>query len=134
MTVFRKACEADIPALTLLYREAGWLTAEADGSFMAVAMRNSHWTVAVDEVSGVVGSARALCDHASDCYIQDVVVAEKFRKRGIASELVRRLTAEVRSEGVDWIGLVGVPGTGGLYAGCGFEPLPGHTAMKLKDF
>ncbi len=137
MAEFRKAGEADIPALTSLYREVGWLAAGEDGAFMGAAMRNSHWLVATETAEDgrttVVGSARALCDHASDCYIQDVAVTAAFRRRGIAAELVRRLVAEVRAEGVDWIGLVGVPGTGRLYEGCGFEPLTGHTAMKLKE-
>ncbi|MPN53998.1 hypothetical protein SDC9_201667 [bioreactor metagenome] len=55
---------------------------------------------------------------------------KEFRRRGVASGLVSRLVEQVSAEGVDWIGLVSVPGAEDLYRKCGFAPLKGYTAMR----
>ena len=75
----------------------------------------------------LIGIARALSDGVSDAYIQDVTVSEDFRGRGIGGRLVTVLSEELSSRGIDWIGLVGVPGTEHFYSSLGFEAQGGHT-------
>ena len=74
---------------------------------------------------------RALSDNVSDAYIQDIAVSPAFRKHGIGGEIVRTIIAELRRRGVDWIALVGEPGTERFYRELGFEAKPDHTFWKL---
>lgn len=105
-----------------LYRIAGWVGQDDDCGFLAQALRNSCAVcVACDEAGGLAGMGRALGDGISDAYIQDVVVAPEHRRRGVGGAIVRALVAELRKRGVDWIGLVGEPGTEEFYRSLGFR-------------
>ena len=81
----------------------------------------------------MVGFARALSDGCSDAYIQDVVVSPEFRRQGIGGKLIRFLEAELRRRGVDWIALVGEPGTENFYSRLGLKEQPGYTLWKLEN-
>ena len=131
MIEYFKPEERHCAAMADLYREAGWISAEADTAFISAIIPTSLWLGAFDGEQ-LVGIARAITDGASDGYIQDVVVAHSYRLRGIGGELVTRLTTELRGQGVDWIGLIAVPGSEPFYKSLGFERLAEHTPMKLK--
>ncbi len=77
----------------------------------------------------IVGMARVISDGCSDAYIQDVVVLESYRGRGVGRELVRRLTQFCIGRKISWIGLIAEPGTQGLYEDLGFGPLAGYQPM-----
>ncbi|MBP5531811.1 MAG: GNAT family N-acetyltransferase [Lentisphaeria bacterium] len=49
------------------------------------------------------------------------MVAPEHRRRGVGGAIVRALVAELRKRGVDWIGLVGEPGTEEFYRSLGFR-------------
>ncbi len=132
MIEYRRPVASDIPQMADLYAEAGFAERDGAAGFIAKTFNTCHWLVAV-EGGRLAGMARAICDHASDCFIQDVAVKKEFRRRGVASGLVTRLVELVRAEGVDWIGLVSVPGAENLYRKCGFTPLEGYTAMRAEQ-
>ena len=73
---------------------------------------------------------RVLSDGVSDAYIQDVVVHPDFRGQGIGGEIVRFLVRELEKNGIDWIALVGEPGTEKFYARLGFEEKKGFLLWK----
>ena len=123
---------AERAELTELYRSAGWIGAAASGEFLERAVAGSFVAVGAFTAEGrLVGFGRALSDGASDAYLQDIVVHPGFRKRGIGGEIVRFLTAELRRRGVDWIGLVGEPGTERFYEELGFAAQRNFTLWKL---
>jgi predicted GNAT family acetyltransferase len=68
----------------------------------------------------VVGMARLLSDGVCNAYLVDVWTARSYRRRGIASALIRRLLDEVPGQHV------GLQTTcaQALYASLGFEPQP----------
>lgn len=103
-----------------LYRLAEWVDKNDDCAFLETALGNSCAVAAAYDGTRLIGMGRALGDGVSDAYIQDVVVAAEYRKRGIGGALVRALVAELRRRGVDWIGLVGAPGTENFYRSLGF--------------
>jgi spermidine synthase len=72
-------------------------------------------------------------DLVSDAYIQDVVVLRQFRGCGIGGQIIQTLINGLKKNGVDWIGLIGEPGTGRFYESLGFRPMAGHTPYRLKD-
>ncbi len=116
-----------------LYLAAGWIGEEDDRSFIAGAVRDcAVFAGAFDRRGVLVGMARALSDGCSDAYIQDVAVLPGFRKHGIGGRLVCCVTAELRRRHVDWIGLVGEPGTAEFYERLGFEVMPGYIPMRCK--
>lgn len=119
-------------AAARLYKIAGWVDENDGCGFLATALKNSCAVgAAYDESGELVGMGRALGDGVSDAYIQDVVVAPAFRRRGVGGAIVRTLVAELRRRGVDWIGLVGEPGTEAFYRSLGFAAPAGFTFWKL---
>ena len=79
----------------------------------------------------LVGMGRAISDRTSDAYIQDVFVMKSARGRGVATEIVRRLSLRLRIDGLDWIGLIAADGTWPLYAKQGFAKMKRHDPMRL---
>ena len=114
-----------------LYVAAGWISADDPAEFLAPAIAGS--TVVAGAFAGdeLVGFARALSDGCSDAYIQDVVVSPEFRGQGIGSRLIRFVEVSLRAGGVDWIALVGEPGTEKFYSKLGLKAQSGYTLWKL---
>ncbi len=90
----------------------------------------SHCVVVARSGATIVGMGRAISDRASDAWIQDVTVAADFRRRGIASEIVRRLVARLESDGLVWIGLVAERHTAPLYRPLGFHAMADALPMR----
>ena len=88
---------------------------------------------AFDENGVIIGCARCLSDGCSDAYIQDVVVDPGCRGQGIGSKLISCLVDGLRAKGVDWIALVGEPGTEGFYQRINWEKKTGFTLWKWKN-
>ena len=116
-----------------LYCEAGWIEAGDAAEFLVPAITGSTVAAGAFENGELVGFGRALSDGCSDAYIQDVVVRKDHRGRGIGREIIRFLEVELRCKGVDWIGLVGEPGTEGFYSRLGLKRQPGYTLWKLEN-
>ena len=118
-----------------IYREASWIADGESGDFLLPAFQGSTAVAGAFDTSGnLVGIARALSDGASDAYIQDVAVTASMRGKKIGSKLIKVIYDDLRSRGVDWIALVGEPGTEKFYASLGLEEKPGYTLWKFGDF
>jgi spermidine synthase len=117
-----------------LYKDAGWWREEyaVDTSFIdGVVSGSAVFASAFDSAGKMVGMGRAVSDGSSDAYIQDVVVARAFRGLGIGGSLERFLVERLLELGVDWIGLIAEPGSGGFHSSIGFREMTGHIPMKL---
>jgi GNAT superfamily N-acetyltransferase len=62
--------------------------------------RNSFGAVFAIDGDRYVGNARILSDGVCNAYVVDVWTATAYRRRGIGSELVRRMLARVRDQHV----------------------------------
>ena len=113
-----------------LYRLADWVSDGEDCSFINRAVAGSFLAAAAFEGENLVGMGRVLSDGVSDAYIQDVVVHPEFRGKGIGGKIVMFLVSELEARGVDWIALVGEPGTESFYSRLGFEAKKGFTLWK----
>ena len=128
--------EVSEPDFIELYKSAGWWLDEydLDTSFIKKIIDGSFlFAAAVDENGKTVAMGRVISDAVSDAYIQDVVVLPEFRKQGLGSEIIRLLTAELQKNGIDWIGLIGEPGTESFYESLGFSVLNNFIPMKFKN-
>lgn len=115
------------------YVSAGWLSPEDDFSFLLPALKGSTLVAGAFENGTIVGSARVISDGCSDAYIQDVVVDPLYRGQGIGSKLISCLVAGLQAKGVDWIALVGEPGTEGFYQRLKWEKKTGFTLWKWNN-
>jgi ribosomal protein S18 acetylase RimI-like enzyme len=129
--VYEFAGDVPIDAVVDLYRAGGWWREDPSwrDAIPRMILGSFCFLTARDARGRIVGMGRVLSDGASDAYIQDVVVLDAFRERGIGREIVRRLTEHCREAGICWIGLVAEPGTQPFYETLGFRALPGHQLM-----
>ncbi len=124
--------EAEFTALAELYREAGWVAPEEDSQFIRRVTAGSTVFIAVYDRERIIGMGRAISDGVSDAYIQDIAVLKAYRHQGIGGEIVRRIVAALEAQKIDWIALVGEPGTESFYRALGFTAKPGFTLWKLE--
>ncbi len=126
---------ADSHDLKSLYQDAGWwdTACERHPEFLSRVVPDSALFVGAFCQQNMIGMGRALSDLVSDAYIQDVVVLRQFRGRGVGRQIIQTLINGLKRHGVDWIGLIGEPGTGRFYESMGFRPMTGHTPYRLKD-
>jgi spermidine synthase len=115
-----------------LYRAAGWWGPADTPAKLKKWIAASHCLIVASQGERFVGMARAISDRGSDAYIQDLFVDSAVRRRGLGGELVRRLTQRLRRDGLQWIGLMAVPGSASFYDRLGFSILRGHKPMIWK--
>ena len=114
------------------YVDAGWLEKGEDHSFLLPALQGSTLVAGAFDNEVIVGCARGISDGCSDAYIQDVVVSPDHRRQGIGRMLIDCLVSGLRSKGIDWIGLVGEPGTEKFYRSIGWQEKPGFTLWQIN--
>jgi GNAT superfamily N-acetyltransferase len=122
------ARERVIPATAVLrlYREQGWWperTAEQVSRVLADQPAVGAWLAGGSGGAGgneLVGFARAVSDGAFRAYLEDVVVAERHRRRGIGRALVDALRAELA--GVQLVSLFCGPSLVPFYEAAGYHP------------
>lgn len=136
MTIdFRQVHSAAIDDMIRLYRDAGWWdrNCEQNPGFLKGVVSGSACFVGAFDGDTMIGMGRALSDGVSDAYIQDVVVLQAYRGKGIGREIISALVRALQSKGVDWIGLIGEPGTSAFYEKLGFSPMKNHIPYKYRD-
>ncbi len=131
----RQIEETSIEDMVRLYKDAGWWKKDYENNldFLPQIVKNSWHFVGAFHGSVMVGMGRALSDGVSDAYIQDVAVLKEYQGLGIGIRIVRELILALKGAGVDWIGLIGEPGTVDFYQKLGFEPLKGYVPLIYKD-
>jgi spermidine synthase len=115
-----------------LYRCANWISPDGDTGFLKPALQGSTLVAGAFVNGNIVGIARVLSDGVSDAYIQDVVVDPDFRKQGIGAGLINILVERLQKIGIDWIGLVGEPGTEKFYSELNWVAKPGYTLWQFE--
>ena len=123
-----------VDELVVLYQDAGWWQDDykITDDFLRLIPERSALFAGAFLKKKLIGMGRALSDLCSDAYIQDVVVLSDFQKCGVGSMIVRFLIDELKKKGVDWIGLIGEPGTGSFYENLGFRQMKDYIPFKLE--
>ena len=131
----RLVSSAPVEGLIALYKDAGWWKEiyEDNHDFLYDIPRSSALFAGAFAGKKLIGMGRALSDLSSDAYIQDVVVLKDYRGKGIGASIIRELISGLKQNGVDWIGLIGEPGTESFYQRLGFQEMKGHVPFKLKE-
>jgi spermidine synthase len=117
-----------------LYKAAGWWSPENDRNpeFVDHIARSSYYFVGAYRADEMIGMGRVLSDGISDAYIQDVTVLPDYRQRGIGGRIITALLDKLRTDRIEWIGLVGEPGTGNFYQRLGFTEMKGSVPFTFK--
>ncbi|WP_316014347.1 GNAT family N-acetyltransferase [Roseobacter sp. HKCCA0434] len=101
----------------------GWGAPDAEVLRRALDGSDLH-VVARDAEGALIGMARVVGDGALYFYVQDVIVSESWRGRGVARAMVADLVARVREEPGRCLGLLAVAGLEGFYESLGFQRRP----------
>jgi len=120
---------ADLEQIRQLYLSNGWIeTADDDAETLIRKIVKGTFCFAVAREEGkVIGMGRAISDGVSDAYIQDVTVFPEYRKQGIGASIVGFLVDYLHAHGINWIGLISVPGQESFYQGIGFSIMQDYT-------
>ncbi|WP_321492611.1 GNAT family N-acetyltransferase [uncultured Desulfobacter sp.] len=127
-------CTVPADEFQALYQDAGWWRKDytiSDAFLHLIPEKSALFAGAFFEKK-LIGMGRALSDLCSDAYIQDVAVLTAYQNLGIGSMIVRFLIQELKKRGVDWIGLIGEPGTSLFYEKLGFRQMKDHIPFKLE--
>lgn len=117
-----------------LYKSGGWWKEGYDSSGIQPLIRGSFaFAVVIDsDDNKTVGMGRIISDGVSDAYIQDVVILEEYRGKGIGKKLVKFLLDHCLSNGLLWVGLIAEPEQDGFYSPLGFRKLKEYVPMKYQ--
>ena len=79
----------DIDELVALYDAVGWSAYTREPRALRAAIAGSSFVVTARRGTRLVGLARAISDGATDCYLQDVLVAPDQQRSGVGRALVK---------------------------------------------
>jgi len=121
-----------IEQITALYRNEGWWSKESDDpDQVAGIVSGSHLFLIAEKAEEIVGMGRAISDGSSDAYIQDVTVKREFRGQGIGTAIIKELISRLKTDGMEWIGLIAERNSHGFYSRLGFSPMPNAVPMLI---
>jgi GNAT superfamily N-acetyltransferase len=106
--------------LNKLNQEA-WGDEHADQDYTAVLARSLGYVCAFSD-NELIAFVNVAWDGGKHAFILDTCVSPKFRRRGIASIIVKRAIALARDGGVDWVHVDYEDHLETLYRNCGFRP------------
>ena len=124
-----------IEDIICLYRSVNWWKEGSDSGIIPDLIKNSFaFVVAYDtKIEKTIGMGRVLSDGVSDAYIQDVVVLEKWRKKGVGRRIIQTLVDYCQKKNVEWIALISEPGQNSFYLPLGFKEMEHYVPMKYTS-
>ena len=125
---------ADIEQVKHLYKHADWWSDDdnTDPDFIKKIIQGSFCFAAASINNKLIGMGRAISDGVSDAYIQDLVVLDEFRGRGIGVLIIDELIKYLKSKNVNWISLISEPKAVSFYQRYGFSQMTDYMPFTLK--
>jgi spermidine synthase len=110
---------------------AGWWEKDAPDNpdLVKRIIAGSHCFMVAIEGEEIVGMGRAISDRASDAYIQDLTVHERYRDMGLGTEIVKRILSRLEEDGIKWIALIAERNSHKFYEQIGYEIMPDSMPM-----
>jgi spermidine synthase len=127
-----ETAEKDFLKICDLYKIAGWWKESCSSEQISKLISGSFCFLSAWNENKLVGFGRVISDGFNDGYIQDVYVAENFRKQGIAGNIISKLTEYCKEKNINWIALIAAPGSVTLYEKLGFEKMIDHSPMQFQ--
>jgi len=126
---------ADTEQLKNLYRVAGWWNEDTDNKdpdLINKIIQGSFCFVVASINGRLIGMGRAISDGVCDSYIQDLVVLNEFRGRGIGALIMDELIKHLKSKNINWISLVSEPEAVSFYQKYGFSQMADSIPFILE--
>jgi len=125
---------ADAEQLKHLYIEAGWWNDNdnTDPDLINKIIQGSFCFAVAYINDKPVGMGRAISDGICDSYIQDVMVLNEYRGRGIGTLILDEIIKYLKSRNINWISLISEPDAVSFYQNYGFLQMKGYIPYKLK--
>lgn len=118
---YREGCELPKAELVSLYRDVGWMPLSRRPDLIVRAMRGSDVVLTAWDQNRLIGLANTISDGALVVFFSHLLVRPSHQRRGIGSELVRRL--RVRYRGFNQQVLISEPDASDFYRAVGFLPV-----------
>jgi N-acetylglutamate synthase-like GNAT family acetyltransferase len=117
-----------------LYKAGKWWKDNYDSSSIRNLIKGSYkFAIVIKQDEGkAIGMGRLISDGISDAYIQDLVIMDEYRGKGLGKQLVKYLVSHCISKGISWIGLISEPGQDKFYSSLGFSMMKKHIPMKFN--
>ncbi len=96
MTEYRRLNMSDMGSVKRLYEEAGWTAYLNDDTKLSRAWEKSLFTFGAFDGYDLIGFIRCLGDGEHTVLIQDLLVAEQHRRKGVGGKLMRSVFEEYR--------------------------------------
>ena len=77
-----------------MYEESGWLAYLGDDEKLRRALENSLYMLGAFDGEKLVGFVRCVGDGEHIVYVQDLLVGEEYRRKGIGRKLMQRVFTE----------------------------------------
>lgn len=123
----------DPEEIAVLYRAAGWLSAEDPVDPIRKSIVNTAAYCCARLDGRLIGMMRALSDMVSDAYLLDLIVLPEYRKQGVGREITETLAKHFRDMGVEWIVLIAAPGTESFYAKTEADAMKGYFPLRFYE-
>jgi GNAT superfamily N-acetyltransferase len=115
----------DREAYFALFETTGWNSKyKASPEDLAQALGNSWYTLSAYDKGELVGFGRVLCDGALHAMIFDLIVHPSHQRRGIGSEILKRLLSVCRDADIPDVQLFAANGMAPFYEKHGFNVRP----------
>lgn len=88
MIVYERGWRSSFDKVIALYSEAGWTNYTRDPAMLQAALKGSMEVITAWEGEELCGIVRTVGDGSSICYIQDIITAKAYRRRGVGTNLI----------------------------------------------
>ena len=92
----------------------------------------SYCRIACYDGNMLVGYVDSISNGVTDAYIQDLMVSPEYQGRGIGTELINRVVARLKNDGIYWISILFDEELAPFYKRFGFNMMLGGT-MQTRD-
>lgn len=130
MIIYRTDKKVDFEKLIELFNQVGWDDKTRDIKRLKAMVANSQIVVTAWKDGEMIGFARCVTDFVFNGQINNVVVDERYRGKGIGKELIKKILDS--SKQVTYI-LRGDPENEGFYRKLGFEEAQLSFIYKRKE-
>ena len=125
----------DRKAYFALFETTGWNAKyQATSVDLARTIKNSWYTLSAYDEGQLVGFGRIVCDGVMHAMIFDLIVHPRHQRRGIGSEILKRLLLVCRENNITDVQLFAASGMAPFYAQHGFSHRPSDApGMELSS-
>lgn len=119
--ILRELDAIDMPQILQLYRSVGWSAYYTEPEKLENAFRHSLYILGAYDEDRLIGLIRTVGDGLTIVFIQDILIAPAYQRKGIGRRLVAAVLARYRNVRQIHLLTDDTPQTVGFYRSVGFS-------------